>query len=529
MYYLCGKYPFVMNIPLVKYPVGVQSFEKLREYSYIYIDKTDLIYDLVTSDNCIFLARPRRFGKSLLLSTIQAYFEGKKELFKGLAIERLETEWQTHAVLALSLAKYSPSEESSLNDILDYQFKIWEKEYGVTIESANLPARFDNIIRTAYEKYGRPVVILIDEYDNPIISTMHNMERSEANRQLLKSIYVNIKDLDRYIRFTMLTGVSRFSKMTIFSGLNNLRDISFNRKYATICGITETELTTNFQQGIKELAGEYGTDAEGAVALLKANYDGYHFTADCPDLYNPFSLLWAFADSKIGSYWFQSGTPEFLVRRIQESGDFLPEMFDETVEERTLSASDISKTSPTALMYQTGYLTIKRAEGHDLFRLGIPNLEVRRGLFENLAEYFFDKDDIKVTNNVRRVRNLLEEKKIDEAMERLQTFMAGIPYEMSQRATELHYENNLFIIFVLIGVDAKPEWHTSRGRIDLLLRMRNYIYIIELKLDGTPEEALAQIREKDYVRQFAGDPRPVVRLGVTFSTATRNIAAWQAE
>ena len=188
----------------------------------------------------------------------------------------------------------------------------------------------------------------------------------------------------------MLTGVSRFSKMTIFSGLNNLRDISFNRKYATICGITETELTANFQQGIKELAEEYGTDADGAVALLKANYDGYHFTADCPDLYNPFSLLWAFADSKIGSYWFQSGTPEFLVRRIQESGDFLPEMFDETVEERTLSASDISKTSPTALMYQTGYLTIKRAEGHDLFRLGIPNLEVRRGLFENLAEYFFD-------------------------------------------------------------------------------------------------------------------------------------------
>ena len=327
----------------------------------------------------------------------------------------------------------------------------------------------------------------------------------------------------------MLTGVSRFSKMTIFSGLNNLRDISFNRKYATICGITETELTANFQQGIKELAGEYGTDADGAVALLKANYDGYHFTADCPDLYNPFSLLWAFADSKIGSYWFQSGTPEFLVRRIQESGDFLPEMFDETVEERTLSASDISKTSPTALMYQTGYLTIKRAEGHDLFRLGIPNLEVRRGLFENLAEYFFDKDDIKVTNNVRRVRNLLEEKKIDEAMERLQTFMAGIPYEMSQRATELHYENNLFIIFVLIGVDAKPEWHTLRGRIDLLLRMHNYIYIIELKLDGTPEEALAQIREKDYERQFTDDPRPIVRLGVTFSTETRNIAAWQAE
>ena len=517
-----------MNKPLVKYPVGVQSFEKLREYSYLYIDKTDLIYDLVTSDNCIFLARPRRFGKSLLLSTIQAYFEGKKELFKGLAIEQLETDWIEHPVLMLSLAAYRPV-NGNLEGLLSFQFDEWEKKYNIQSNETELSLRFRQIIKSAYEATGTTVVILIDEYDNPIISTMHDMERSEDNRQLLKSIYVNIKDLDQYIRFTMLTGVSRFSKMTICSGLNNLRDISFNRKYATICGITETELTANFQQGIKELAEEYGTDADGAVALLKANYDGYHFTADCPDLYNPFSLLWAFADSKIGSYWFQSGTPEFLVRRIQESGDFLPEMFDETVEERTLSASDISKTSPTALMYQTGYLTIKRAEGHDLFRLGIPNLEVRRGLFENLAEYFFDKDDIKVTNNMRRVRNLLEEKKIDEAMERLQTFMAGIPYEMSQRATELHYENNLFIIFVLIGVDAKPEWHTSRGRIDLLLRMHNYIYIIELKLDGTPEEALAQIREKDYGRQFTDDPRPIVRLGVTFSTATRNIAAWQAE
>ena len=518
-----------MNMPLVKYPVGVQSFEKLRELSFIYIDKTELIYDLVTSDNCIFLARPRRFGKSLLLSTVQAYFEGKKELFKGLKIEQLEKEWLPHAVLTLSLAKYNPTEESSLEYILENQFQIWEREYGVTVKSANLPSRFENIIRAAYESTGRPVVILVDEYDNPIIATMHDMERSEAHRQLLKSIYVNIKDLDRYIRFTMLTGVSRFSKMTIFSGLNNLRDISFNRRYSTICGITETELLSNFRQGIAELAEEYNTDADGAVALLKANYDGYHFTAGCPDLYNPFSLLWAFADSKIGSYWFQSGTPEFLVRRIRESGDFLPEMFDETVEERTLSASDISKTSPTALLYQTGYLTIKGAEEPDLFRLGIPNLEVRKGLFENLAEYFFDKDDTKISKRVRQVRRLLENKEIDEAMELLKDFMAGIPYEMSHKATELHYENNLFIIFVLIGVDARPEWHTSGGRIDLLLSMRNYIYIIELKRDGTPEEALEQIRRKDYARQFAGDQRPVVTLGITFSTDTRNITAWKSE
>ena len=516
------------NVP-VRYPIGVQSFEKLRKLGYLYVDKTELIYNLVNSNNCVFLSRPRRFGKSLLLSTIQAYFEGKKELFKGLAIERLENEWRVHPVLKLSLATYHAADGGNLEEILGNQFRLWEKQYDVEVETSDLSSRFGNIIQGAYNTTGMPIVILVDEYDNPIIETMHDPERSEAHRLLLKSIYVNIKDLDQYIRFTMLTGVSRFSKMTIFSGLNNLRDISFNRKYSTICGITEEELVNNFQQGIVELAEEYRTDYEGAISLLKANYDGYHFSSECPDIYNPFSVLWASADRKIGSYWFQSGTPEFLIKQIQKSGNFLPEMFDETVDEKILSASDISKTNPTALLYQTGYLTIKRYEDPDRFHLGIPNLEVRKGLFENLAEYYFSKEDTDIYNNVYEVRKLLEERRIDEAMGRLRTFMAGIPYEMADNATELHYENNLFIIFVLIGVDARPEWHTSGGRIDLLLRMRNYIYIIELKRGGTPEDALDQIREKDYGRQFIGDPRPIINLGVTFSTKTRNITEWRAE
>lgn len=373
------------------------------------------------------------------------------------------------------------------------------------------------------------MVILVDGYDHPLIETMHDPERSEAHRLLLKSIYVNIKDLDLYIRFTMLTGVSRFSKMTIFPGLNNLQDISLNREYAAICGITNREITDNFRQGIERLAQEYDTDYDGAVALLKANYDGYHFAKTSPDIYNPFSLLWALKDSEIGAYWFQSGTPEFLIRQIQKSGSFLPDMFDETVEVRTLSSNDISNTKPTALLYQTGYLTIKRFEKPDLFHLGIPNLEVRKGLFQNLSDCYVDKDGDRVARNVHEVRKLLETKRVDEAMERLCTFMGGIPYELADKATELHYENNLFIIFMLIGVDARPEWHTSDGRIDLLLSMRNYIYIIELKRDGTPEEALAQIEKKDYARQFAGDPRPVIKLGITFSTRTRNITAWKTQ
>lgn len=518
-----------MSNTLVRYPIGIQSFENLRKLDYLYIDKTDLIYNLVTTNKNIFLKRPRRFGKSLLLSTLKAYFEGKKELFKGLAIERLETEWQPHEVLTLSLANFNPTGDGNLYEILDNQFKIWEQEYEVKIQSTDLSSRFGNIIRAANAMSGRSVVILVDEYDHPLISSMHDEEKIEEYRQLLKSIYVNIKDLDQYIRFAMLTGVSRFSKKTIFSGLNNLRDISLNQQYAAICGITEKELTENFRQGIELLAENNDTDYDGAVKLLKDNYDGYHFTKNSPDIYNPFSLLWAMADGEIGSYWFQSGTPEFLVRQIQKGNSFLPEMFEETVDESILTSNDIFDTQPTALLYQTGYLTIKRFEKPDDYHLGIPNLEVRKGLFENLAKYYFDKDDTTVFKNVREVRKLLENRNIDEAMERLRIFMAGIPYEFSEKANELHYENNLFIIFMLIGVNARPEWHTSNGRIDLLLSMRNNIYIIELKRDGTPDEALAQIHEKDYDRQFTGDPRPIINLGITFSTETRNITAWKAE
>ena len=514
---------------IVKYPIGIQSFESLRKLGFLYVDKTELIYELVHTSKCVFLSRPRRFGKSLLLSTIQAYFEGKKELFKGLAMEELETGWPVHPVLTLSLARYNSGIEGSLEEILSNQFRIWEKEYNVGVETSDLSARFGNIIQAAYKATDQQVVIVVDEYDHPIIETIHDPVRSEAHRLLLKSIYVNIKDLDQYIRFTMLTGVSRFSKMTIFSGLNNLRDISLNEKYSSICGITEEELRSDFRQGIEQLAEAYDTDHDGAIALLKANYDGYHFTKKCPDIYNPFSLLWAIDEGHTGSYWFQSGTPEFLIRLIQNGNNFLPEMFTETVEESLLSETDIFETTPIALLYQTGYLTIKGYEKPNLYRLGIPNLEVREGLFKNLARHYMSESPIAISKNVREVRKLLEQGQVDDAVERIRTFMAGIPYEFAEKATELHYENNLFIMFVLIGVDARPEWHTSQGRIDLVLSMRNYIYIIELKRDGTPDEALEQIEEKDYARQFTGDPRPIINLGITFSTKTRNITAWKQE
>lgn len=403
-----------------------------------------------------------------------------------MAIEQLESEWTVHPVLKLSLATFHASGVGNLEEILSNQFYEWEKKYNVDAPTKDLSSRFGNIIKAAYSATGKGVIILVDEYDNPIIETMREPERIEEHRLLLKSIYVNIKDLDQYIRFTMLTGVSRFSNMTIFSGLNNLMDISLKEKYAAICGITEEELRNNFQQGIEKLALKKKTDYEGAVGLLKANYDGYHFTKESPDIYNPFSLLWSLDDSETGSYWFQSGTPEFLIRQIQKGNNFLPEMFNESVEESLLSEADIFETTPIALLYQTGYLTIKGFEQPDLYHLGIPNLEVRQGLFRNRARHYMNESPTAISKNVREVRKLLEEKKVDEAIERIHTFMAGIPYEFAENTVELHYENNLFIMFVLIGVDARPEWHTSQGRIDLILSMRNYIYIIELKRDGTP-------------------------------------------
>ena len=518
-----------MALPFVKYPIGIQSFESIRREDFIYVDKTDLIYNLVHTSKCVFLSRPRRFGKSLLLSTMQAYFEGKKELFKGLAMEKLESEWGPHPVITLSLAVYDANDPDSLENTLSQQFDELENKYEIKRRYDTLPQRFRSIILGAYEATGDNVVVLIDEYDSPLVASVGNSQKQESHRTLLKSIYVNLKDLNQYIRFTMLTGVSRFSRMNVFSGLNNLEDISLDDTYASICGITEDELLDNFSESINGIAKKYSLEREGAVKLLKDNYDGYHFSEDCPDIYNPFSLLNALKKKKIGDYWFQTGTPEFLVHRIRKSNEFLPEFFTESVEQNMLSASEIFKANPVALLYQTGYLTIKGYDAPDIYHLGIPNLEVRKGLFQGLAEYYLGKDSSDIFKYVSKVRQLLEEGDVNQAMERLKTFMAGIPYEFADKAPELHYENNFFIVFVLIGIDARPEWHTSDGRIDMLLKMRNYIYVVELKLEKAPEEALGQIEKKDYARQFQADPRPVIRLGVTISTETRNISEWSVE
>lgn len=515
-----------MDAATVKYPIGIQTFSDIIEGGYVYVDKTALVYELANNGKYIFLSRPRRFGKSLLLTTLQAYFEGRRELFDGLAVEHLEREWNRHAVLLLSLAAYNAS-KPQLEEMLDNRMREFEAEYGVVTETRVLSERFRNIIRAAYEKTGRQVVVLVDEYDAPMLAHLEEPGKHEAVRDLLKSIYVSLKDMDAYIRFAMLTGVSRFSRMTIFSGLNNLNDVSLDPEYAEICGITEQELTDNFHEGISRLAAALGTDRRGALDELKSRYDGYHFTCRLTDIYNPFSLIQALAKSDLGSYWFSSGTPTFLIRQIWRNPGILAETFNNKAGEQTLADIDTFGRTPIPLMFQTGYLTIKDFDmRRRVYTLGIPNREVEQGLFEELLAYEGDNPRRDVMPRVWDIRDLLDAGEIDEALKMVRSFLAGIPYTLSQGKPEIYFENNLYLLFKLLGIDTRAEWATSHGRIDMLLETARYIYVMELKLDGTADGALEQIDSKEYALQFEHDGRRIIRVGLNFSRETRNIDTW---
>ena len=512
-----------------RYPIGQQNFQSIREGNQTYVDKTTLIYKLVNDNSkYVFLARPRRFGKSLLLSTIQAYFEGKKELFEGLAIYDLEKEWKKHPVFHLQLTRIDGCSFQSLKSLLDQQFREWEEDLEISPDNPELSPRFSKIIIKSVEKYGEKAVVLIDEYDNPLINTLNDKDLHEKSRNLLKSVYSNLKDLDGYLRFGMLTGVSRFSKMSIFSGLNNLDDISLDVKYSAICGITEEEVLANFQPGIRNIADTEGWSYEEAFAALKRNYDGYHFSEDSPDIYNPFSILTAFSKGKIGSYWFATGTPTFLVERIKE-GDFdLPSLMNEEADSTELASTDTSHDSPLALLYQTGYLTIKDYDRDlDVYRLGVPNKEVDYGLSRELMRVYQYRDQSKGLKMVRNMVTALRKGEPDKFMAELQSYYAGIPYVVTGKVSELYFENNTYIICHLLGYFCGAEYATSDGRIDLLLQTDKYIYILELKLDGSVDDALKQIEEKEYASPFETEGKKIYKIGIDFSSESRRIKDWK--
>ena len=514
------------------YPIGIQNFEKIRKGGYLYIDKTALIYQLANTGSYYFLSRPRRFGKSLLLSTLEAYFQGKKELFEGLAIEKLEKEWTEYPILHLDLniARYAST--SDLEDILNRNLVAWEKLYGADPAERSLPLRFAGIIDRAYHKTGQRAVILIDEYDKPLLQALHDEELQNQLRNMLKPFYGVLKTMDRAIRFALLTGVTKFGKVSVFSDLNNLMDISMDNRYVKICGITGEEILIYLRDELQTLADIQGMSNEETLKKLKEWYDGYHFTAKSEGIYNPFSLLNTFAKMEFGDYWFETGTPSYLVELLKHTHYDLYEMANTETDADVLNSIDSASNNPIPVIYQSGYLTIK---GYDpefgIYRLGFPNKEVEEGFVKYLLPFYTSIQAFKTPFEIGQFVREIRSGNYDAFFHRLQSFFADTPYEgiagqKPERDTELHYRNVLFIVFKLVGLYTQVEYHTSNGRIDLVLQTDRYVYIMEFKLNGTAEEALRQIEEKGYALPFAGDDREVFKIGVNFSSETRNIEKW---
>ena len=511
------------------YPVGVQNFEKVILGGYEYVDKTALIYELFNTGSYYFLSRPRRFGKSLLLSTLEAYAQGKKELFKGLALEKLERDWTVYPVLHMDLNTEKYDTKASLENKLELTLKQWEGEYGYNPDEYSVATRFEGVIRRACEQTGRRVVILIDEYDKPMLQAIGNEALQNEYRSTLKAFYGALKSMDGCIRFALLTGVTKFGKVSVFSDLNNLMDISMDDRYVEICGISEKEVHAYFEEDIHALATATGLTYEETCAELKANYDGYHFTENAVGMYNPFSLLNTFAKKKFGSYWFETSTPTYLVELLKVHHYPIEDLEHIVTSQPVLDSIDTASTDPIPVIYQSGYLTIKGYNKmFENYTLGFPNREVEQGFFKFLLPNYAS---VSVSKSPYQIQCFVEEVmagKVDDFFDRLKTMFADIPYELA-RDREVHYQNILYIIFKLMGFYVQVEYHTSRGRIDLVLQTQDYVYIMEFKLNGSADEALAQIREKGYDAPFAKDSRTIYRIGVNFSDELRNIQEVKVE
>ncbi len=521
------------------YPIGIQDFSELRGMNAVYVDKTELIYRLTHTSKFVFLSRPRRFGKSLLSSTLKYYFEGRKELFEGLAMEKLEKEWTKYPVLHFDLSTVKGKPLDEMKESLGNQLKKFEKIYGVTEVSSALGDRLITLITTACEQCGRNVVVLIDEYDAPILDVLHDEEKREEIRMMLREFYAPLKACDSYLRFVFLTGISMFSQPSIFSELNNLEIISNDNDYTSICGITESELVEYFQEGIAKMALKYKCTKEEMLEKLKSNYDGYHFSEDSEGLYNPFSLLNALKKNEIGSYWFASGTPRALIEMLkvyQRKGKFTPEMLEniKPVAASTFQTPLEMQTGPIPLLYQSGYVTITGYDSDsDLYYLGVPNSEVRVGLMRNLLPLYVDVESTDVDSTSALASAALRKGDIDTAMGMLQSILASIPYMRGDKniledaeKTEAYYHRFFFFFFHLLHKEVSAEVRSAKGATDVVVKTWKYIYVIEIKIDSTPEEALRQIEERGYAAPYLSDGRKVIKVGVNFSTSTRTVDRW---
>ena len=512
-----------------RYPIGIQNFGELRNNNYVYVDKTGLIYRLTHTNKVYFLSRPRRFGKSLLVSTLEAYFLGKKELFKGLAMESLEKEWNTYPVLHVDFSGSKYNSVDNLKAAINKQLLLWERVYGREEGDTTFSLRFESVIHRAYEQTGQQVVVLIDEYDSPMLDSNNDYETQKEIRNIMRDFFSPLKKSDPYLRFVFLTGISKFSQMSIFSELNNLQNISMRDDYSAICGITEQELRAQLQIDIEQMAQANNESYEEACVHLKQQYDGYHFSENCEDIYNPFSLFNAFAQKKYANFWFSTGTPTFLIDILQECDFDIRELDGTTATAEQFDAPSNRITDPLPVLYQSGYLTIK---GYDpdfqIYTLTYPNKEVRKGFIESLMPAYVHLPARENTFYVVSFIKDLRVGKLDECLERLKSFFASIPNKLDNKK-EKHYQTIFYLFFRLMGQYIDVEVDTSVGRADAVVKLADTIYVFEFKVDGTPEEALAQINSKGYAIAYEAGNRKIIKVGVNFDSATRTIGTWKFE
>ena len=536
--YVCRK----ISRTIMKYPIGIQDFESIINGGYVYVDKTALVYRLVTEGKIYFLSRPRRFGKSLLVSTLEAYFKGKKDMFNGLAIDSLEKEWAEYPVFHLSFGGENFLKHGALDTKLENIIGVWETEYGTDPNYTTLGNRFQYVLKAAHQKYGRRAVVLIDEYDKPLLDVLdtgmktsdgHNeLLLEEHNRNVLKGFYSVFKEADKDLQFVLLTGVTKFSQVSVFSGFNQPEDISMSRDYEALCGITEEELYSYFAEPIAELAKVNDCTIDEMKQMLKKQYDGYHFGRRMTDIYNPFSILNACKSRNIDDYWFRSGTPSYLVRLLNHSQENMNELTNRyyTTQQFIDYKADVEK--PLPMIYQSGYLTIKDYNlRRNTYLLDFPNDEVKNGFISVLAnDYLKARKD--VNNWTQDVVDALEAGDLEQFRKLLTSFLADIPYTMRRKETERERERYFHYTFYLLMrmvscYTVYTEKQQSEGRVDCIVETPNYIYIFEFKLDGTADEALAQIEEKGYARPYEADSRKLFKVGTVFSSETGTISEFK--
>lgn len=511
------------------YPIGIQTFEEIIKKSMLYVDKTEYVYRMANSGKYFFLSRPRRFGKSLLTSTFHSYFAGKKELFKGLAIEKLEMEWTEFPVLHFDMSGGKHLDKDELETYIGYQLENLEHKFGITQHREGVNNRLDNLITTAYKQTSKQVVVLIDEYDAPLLDVVHEDEKLPILRNVMRNFYSPLKKCESYLRFVFLTGITKFSQMSIFSELSNITNISMRDDYAGICGITMDELTTQMSADVDALAEKMGKTREETLDKLREYYDGYHFSAKSPDVFNPYSLLNAIAAGELDFYWFSSGTPTYLIEMLKKFNVMPSEIGGGDADKSEFDAPTESMTSVMPLLYQSGYITIKGYDPEtELYTLDIPNKEIRVGLYRCLLSNYIGSNTLKGTTTIAKMSALIRRNNMDGALDMLQAFLETVPYCQGAN-TEGHYQQMMYVIFSILNHYVDVEVRTPRGRVDMVLRTATHLYLFELKLNKDAATAMRQIDLKQYPKRFTLCGLPIVKVGINFDVEKHNITDWTVE